>query len=836
MNGGNYFPATKEISYKGQVWISAAVRLASIQSVRLRKTYSSDLETEKQINPYLLHRPLLHALANSPGNITFSLNMLTFPVPAYPLSGKVEMAILITAFGTDRKAVISDLLSRYASSFSLLSTFLSHAEFEVVKDEIELHKWLFPFQPVSVFSIDRYRDSFALTVDPKSMQEKNIGFLSAIGKNEEIPAIRYLFPWWQDGRCDLATVVEALLFCPSSIWFQVRLRPSLISPEEITLLKESLTTCEELINGIQSKLSVLSVQTQELRSAISERIWQQNRPAFLGGCFICSQSELDEALISAVAGQISPPPIVKEQHNLPLKGGSSFQRIAVQDFLNPDYFSPMGVLTADEAACSFRIPYAEKQDPPGLPVKSFRTGLAVSGLFEENTKSMLFLGNNRHRGHINPVFVSNEDRLRHSCIMGQTGTGKSVYLESMILQDIYQGKGCCFIDPHGDSIEKILQLYPKERIKDLVLIDFLDRGRVVPFNLLTWQDEEERDRIIDALYGWLDITYDMRSTGGPMFEQYFRSFLRLLMGEEPRKDFQPSISDFIRLFVDKQFRNYCLKQCQDPQVLRMIQQASDAGGEASLQNMAPYVTSKLNRFDLDKSLQLMTGQDSMALDFQEVMNRGKVLLVNLGRGRFGETISGLLASQIVSRFQGAAMKRIDMKAEKRRDFFLYIDEFQNVASEPFIAMLAEARKFRLGLILANQYADQLERRKITSGDSVLKAVLGNVGNTTCFRLGINDAMTMASVFQPDFNSEDLINLPIGNCYVNLKTSRCNPSSFSMETEYFQAPNRPGYVRRLRNASNAKYTIPMMQAKENIEKHNSQIEKLCGRDNDRKNTD
>jgi hypothetical protein len=828
MNDKKYFPAVEETNHEGLVRISAAVRLVSIQSVRLRQKYTSNLKTEEKVNPYLLHLPLLHAMAKFPGNITFSLNMLTFPVPAYPLSGKVEMAIVITASGTDHQEVVSDLFGRYASFFSLLSSFLPYAEFEVVKDEAELQKWLHPFRPVSVFSIDRYRDSFSLTVDPKSKKEKNIGFLSANGKNNETPVIKYLFPWSQDGRTDLATIIEALLFCPSSIWFQVRLGPSLISPEEIAILKESLSLCEELINGIQSNLSVLSVQTQGLRSSISERLWQQNRPAFIGGCFLCSDSELDEALVSAVAGQISPAPIMQGQHNIPLKGGSDIQPLAVLDFLNPDCFSPLSILTADEAACVFRIPYAEKQDPPGLPVKSYRTGLAATCLFQENTKEMLFIGNNRHRGHINPIHVTNDDRMRHTFVLGMTGTGKSTYMESMCLRDIYQGRGCCFIDPHGDSVEKILQFYPIERRGDLVLMDFLDRSRVVPFNLLVWQDEEERDRIIDDLYGWLEITYDMRMAGGPMFEQYFRSFFRLLMGEEPRSDFQPMISDFIRLFVDRRFRDYCLKQCHDPQVLRMMHQASEAGGEAKLENMAPYITSKLNRFELDKGLQIMTGQNSMALNVHEVMNKGKVLLVNLGRGRFGETTSGLLASQIVSRFQGAAMKRIDMKAATRRDFFLFCDEFETVASEPFISMLAESRKYRLGLILANQYADQLERRKITSGDSVLKAILGNVGNITCFRLGINDAMTMASVFQPEFNNEDLVNLPTGNCYVNLKTSRCNPSSFSLETKYFQAKDRPDHVQKLRDASNAKYTIPVEQAKRNLEKHNSQIETLCER--------
>jgi len=242
--------------------------------------------------------------------------------------------------------------------------------------------------------------------------------------------------------------------------------------------------------------------------------------------------------------------------------------------------------------------------------------------------------------------------------------------------------------------------------------------------------------------------------------------------------------------------------------------------------MAPYVASKLNRFVLDKGLQLMTGQEAMSLDFQDVMNSGKVMLVNLGRGRFGDTISGLLASQIVGRFQNAAMKRIEMKPDERREFFLIIDEFQNCATEPFIAMLAEARKFKMGLVLANQYADQLERRKTESGDSVLKAVLGNVGTTVCFRLGVNDAKTMGDVFYPTFTSEDLVNLPLGNCYINLKTSRSNPTSFSLETTYIESEERSSHVARLRELSNRKYTIPVETARKNLSRHNEYIKDHC----------
>lgn len=832
-----FFPAIIEREDGGQIRATAAIRLASLQSVRLRKSVFA-WEEEKTPSPYSLHRPLLQALADWPENVTISLNLLTLPVPEYPLSGKIETAILVTVMSGNRQEAIADLLGRTANLFSLLTTFLDKAEFEMITpaEQYEIERWMQPFSPASVYAIDRYRDTFVLALDPKEYSGGNhpIGFLSSAQDKKSsrgAPSIPYLFPWFQGVPCDLATVADALLFHPSPLWLQCRLRPARMGKEELAELEKSLTVCEELLGRDQSAQSILSQQAQALRKALSERMWQQNRQVFRGGVFMCSESPLDEALVAAVAEVISPVPETDAQSHLSVKGGVSVNSLPAAAFLDPDYFSPSGIMTVEEASCAFRIPYPGAADPPGFPIKSFRTGLVASSILQETTPDMILLGHNRHRGHINPVRVSDEDRFRHMVVMGQTGTGKSVFLEGLAISDIIRGKGICFIDFHGDSIEKILQHYPEERADDLVLLDFLDREKVVPFNILACRDDEERDKIIDDLYGWISLNYNLSIAGGPVFEQYFRSFTRMLMAQELRSHFQPTIADFSRLFVDSDFRGFCMRKIQDEDVRRSVSQAIAARGEGDIDNMAPYVASKLNRFVLDKGLQLMTGQEAMSLDFQDFLNNGKVVLINLGRGRFGDTISGLLASQIVGRFQNAAMKRIDMKPDERREFFLIIDEFQNCTTEPFIAMLAEARKFKMGLVLANQYADQLERRRTESGDSVLKAVLGNVGATVCFRLGVNDAKTMGDVFYPTFSSEDLVNLPLGNCYINLKTSRSNPTSFSLETTYVERQERSSHVARLREISNRKYTISVEAARCNLLKHNEAMENLTKNSDD-----
>ena len=837
MASNSFLPAVTDVAESGLVRASTAIRLSSVQSVRLRQSEDSTPPKGSAPTPFQKHRHVLQALAAWPANLTISLNLLTRPEPAFPLNGRVELAIVITATGEVRETVVADLLNRTANLYALLATYLDKAEFEMVTSESELVRWITPLQPTSVFRLDRYRESLALSVPEGTTPKKirQVGFLTSSAGKEPQPnrqkRMDYLFPWFQDASCDLALVLEALLFHPAPVWMQVRLRPARATIDERSELERSLTVCEELLGRGSQAESILSLQTKALREALSDRLWQINQQVFLGSCFLCSESRIDDALATAVANEISSLPNVREQPHLPLKGGFTLTPVDGWHFLAPDSFSPNGVLTVDEAACAFRVPWPETIDPQGLTVKYHRTGLIAPALLQQQRADMLPLGTNRHRGHINEVLISDEDRMRHTLVMGQTGTGKSVFLEGLALSDISRKKGICFLDPHGDSIEKILQHYPEERIDDLIIIDFLNEERIIPFNLIAFNDEEERDRLIDDLYAWIDFEYDMKLTGGPMFESYFRTFLRLIMDDEVARKCTPTIHDFLRVFNDRSYRLYCRNRCSDPEVEQMVEQALEAGGEASLNNMAPYVTSKFNRFFTNRTVKIMTGQEENGLNFREIMDEGKVLLINLGKGRFGNATASLLASQIVSRIQIAAMNRIKSSASERRDFFLYVDEFQTVASEPFISMLSEARKFRLGLVLANQYADQLNTRRVGSDDSVLNALLGNVGNTTCFRLGINDAQTMASVFHPVFQRTDLTNLPVGCCYVNLKTNGANPCSFSLETRNVERLHRPGYVDRLREVGQRRHSIPREEARKNIIRHSWEVSQLCKHSND-----
>jgi len=247
---------------------------------------------------------------------------------------------------------------------------------------------------------------------------------------------------------------------------------------------------------------------------------------------------------------------------------------------------------------------------------------------------------------------------------------------------------------------------PEQRAEDVILFDILDK-RPLGFNLIEWKTVEERVLIIDEIFMTLDYLYDMKIAGGPIFEKNIRGMLQLLISEKPRQDFIPTILDLPSCYLNGDFRQWLLKTVVDPQVRDFIKELERTGGEASLNNLSPYITSKFSRFSYDTILKRIVGQEKTSFDFDEIMNQGKIFFVKLGKGRFGSTVSALIANQLVARFKMAAMKRGDMRPKDRKEFYLYVDEAHNLPSENFMELLSEARKYRLSLILATQYTAQI---------------------------------------------------------------------------------------------------------------------------------
>lgn len=428
------------------------------------------------------------------------------------------------------------------------------------------------------------------------------------------------------------------------------------------------------------------------------------------------------------------------------------------------------VLNTEELASIFHLPTSFTEIPKIKMLKSKQLSSPAS-LVTEGTP----LGESVYRGERKRVYISDDDRRRHLYTIGQTGTGKSTLLINTVCSDIERGKGVSVIDPHGDLIEHILGLIPKKRFDDVILFDPSSLERPLGLNMLEYDLErpEEKTFIVNEMVGIFDKLYDLKATGGPMFEQYMRNALLLLM--EDAKHEPATLMEVPRLFTDADYRERKLKRIQNPSVIDFWEkEAVKAGGEAALANITPYITSKFNNFIANDYMRIIVGQTKSAFSFRRVMDEGKILLVNLSKGKIGDLNAGLLGMIIVGKILMAALGRASLPEEQRRDFNLVIDEFQNFTTDSIAVILSEARKYRLSLTIAHQFIAQLT-------EETRDAVFGNVGSLAVFRIGAQDAEFVIKQFEPFLEIEDLVNIDNYNAYVKLLVRGETTKPFNIAT-------------------------------------------------------
>lgn len=413
----------------------------------------------------------------------------------------------------------------------------------------------------------------------------------------------------------------------------------------------------------------------------------------------------------------------------------------------------------------FPTPYLETKK-----IKSLKSRVAPlpSGIVADG----LIIGTNVYRGDEREVRIGAEDRRRHLYLIGQTGTGKSVSLQNMIEQDIDNGEGVCFIDPHGDTVESVLSRIPKHRADDVIVLNPSDLERPVGLNMLECDPAhpEQKSFIVNEMISIFQKLYDLKVTGGPMFEQYLRYALLLIMSDPETGS---TLLEVPRIFSDPTFRKLKLSRTNDP-VLKHFweKEAEKAGGEAALANITPYITSKFNTFIGNEFVRPIIAQEKSTVNFRDIMDTKKILLVNLSKGKIGEINSSLLGLIVVGKLLMAAFARADMAEKERKDFYLYLDEFQNFATDSIATILSEARKYRVSLTMAHQFIGQL-------AENIKNATFGNVGSMIVFRVGREDAEFLEKQFAPVFEAQDIINLDNLHAYARLLVNSQTTSPFSM---------------------------------------------------------
>ncbi|HSX06096.1 MAG TPA: ATP-binding protein [Candidatus Saccharimonadia bacterium] len=411
----------------------------------------------------------------------------------------------------------------------------------------------------------------------------------------------------------------------------------------------------------------------------------------------------------------------------------------------------------------------------------------------------LLLGFNVFRGVKKPIRLGLRDRQRHMYAVGQTGTGKSTYLENLALQDMLSGDGFAFVDPHGDTVEKLLAMVPKERTEDVIYFCPSDMDYPMGLNLFEYSDADQKDFLIQEVIGMLYKLYDPQHQGimGPRYESIFRNAALAVMADPNGGTFV----DIPKLFRDPEFLKQKLQHVKDPNVLDYWQKeypASQRSNEAG--EVTSWFVSKFGAFLSNEMMRNIIGQTKSAFDLRDIMDNKKILLVNLSKGRTGDLNSKLLGMIFVMKFQAAAMSRSDTPEDLRQDFALYVDEFQNFSTDSFATIMSEARKYHLNLIVANQFTTQLT-------DEIRDAVFGNIGTIVSFRIGQNDVDSLSRYFQPVFDGDDLLRVPNYNAVVRTLVNGVPTQPFSMATLPPLGNPNPVLADALKQLSAAKYGKP-----------------------------
>ena len=384
-----------------------------------------------------------------------------------------------------------------------------------------------------------------------------------------------------------------------------------------------------------------------------------------------------------------------------------------------------------------------------------------------NKESVTALAETNFRNEKKRFGIKKDDRRRHVYLIGKTGMGKSTVLENMIIQDIQAGEGVAVVDPHGDLVEKVIQYIPTERINDVIYFNPSDLDYPIAFNVFEKVDRSHQHLIASGLIGifkklWAD-------SWGPRLEYVLRNAILALL-EYP----DSTLLGVMRLLVDKGYRKKVIQKITDPVVRSFwVDEYSKYPDKFQSEAIAP-IQNKVGQFLSSPVIRNIVGQVKSSFSMRDAMDNKKILLMNLAKGRVGEDNSALLGAMLITKIQMAAMSRVDIKEEDRQDFYLYVDEFQNFATESFANILSEARKYRLDLIIAHQYIEQLD-------ELVRAAVFGNVGTMMLFRVGATDAEELVKEFEPHYVEEDLVNLGKYDVYMKLMIDGISSQPFSATT-------------------------------------------------------
>ncbi len=531
---------------------------------------------------------------------------------------------------------------------------------------------------------------------------------------------------------------------------------ALVEPPKADPKKDAAKKDATLSTGQQALIKAVEEKTTKLGFEVKVRI------AYLG-----PDEKTAKQRMQAIVGAF------KQFNTTNLNGFSASKFYTSADFLD-DYrarlFLNSGlILNIEELASLYHIPHMSVETPSMIWTTS-KTSEPPSNLPTEATAdsdAVSLFGLTNFRGQNLKFGIKRRDRGRHMYIVGQTGTGKSMGLELLTLSDIYHDQGFAIIDPHGDYATDMLKYIPEHRMKDVIYFNATDRDFPMAFNPMEVTDPNLKNHISSELVGVIKRMFI--DSWGPRLEYILRYTLLALLDHEGA-----TMLDITRMLVDKDFRKAVIRDIEDPVVRNFwVTEFASWNDKFAAEAVAP-VLNKVGAFTANPLIRNIVGQPKSAFNIRKIMDEGKILVVNLSRGQVGEDNAAILGSLMVTKIQLAAMSRADMPLDQRRPFYLYVDEFQNFATDSFAVIMSEARKYGLNLTVANQYVSQMP-------ETVRDAVFGNVGTMISFRIGPDDSQILAKYFAPIFLPEDITRLNNQHIFISMMINGEKAPAFSART-------------------------------------------------------
>jgi len=768
---------------------------------------------------------------------TYDLRFISNPDPKLYTRGRISISLICRMDRTD----IHEASLQRINLKNLLGATFHEYEFEPLSEkQIRAHLNPFAFDPDSIIEIRRrngfesldsiggYSPLLEVNLTPELAAKPTVKLEKPAFSN----SVYHVYSFIQTVR-DIGILSKLLLSELHPFAISFRLRPTKIDWKEEHFFEEQVTICEKALQGLGS-IPVLRLQAQNIMRFQTERLLGLRNSAALASIEIASVKAIPTTVIDTVGSHITASP--GEISNSRASGTAQYFSggYKIIHSVNPqtktafselDFYShPEGSLPgalwripilfdSDEVAAFFHFPPSTKEPPLGIPARNWRAVAPPDNL----PKSGCRLGSAYHQGISQPVWVGSEDRKRHIYVIGQTGTGKTTLFKTMILEDIRAGGGLCVIDPHGDLYKELLEKIPAERIDDVVLVDPTDSDYPIALNLLECRTQAQRYFLAQEFVGIIrrlmqdEYGRDTQMIG-PLFFQHMRMNLLLAMSDP---DDPGTLLEFYNIFQGRKYwKRWLPLKIQDPILERWVKEIlpkhdyTQPGSEGA--SLGGYVGSKFECFVFDPLLRNIFGQKRTLVDFRSVMDTGKILLVNLAKGELTEENSRFLGMILMAKLMDAAMSRGGIPERERRQFNLYVDEFQSLATNSFVTLASEARKFGLSLVLANQFLTQIHDPQI------LRAVFGNVGTVVSFRLGQDDAEMLERKFYPVFNRFDLANLPNWNAYISTLIDGQVTRPFSFATVLGKESPNPERAEEVRAKARERYARPKASVEKDLE--------------------